>query len=105
MVSAEQSMHITKCGSPIWGEAAEHSRVSWDSREGLGALPFLGLLVPQAPSINHTVVEMGLDLEASHFQSKPRCLLPQSSLHVTSNYKCPRIASQSLLQGEGVVCT
>ena len=38
MVSAEQSMQITKCGSPIWGEAAEHSRVSWDSREGLGAL-------------------------------------------------------------------
>lgn len=36
MVSAEQSMQITKCGSPIWGEAAEHSRVSWDSREGLG---------------------------------------------------------------------
>lgn len=79
MVSAEQSMQITKCGSPIWGKEGEHSRVSWNSRKGLGVLPLLRLLVPQVPS---TMLQKRWDLMASHFESK--CLLlPQSSVHIT----------------------
>jgi hypothetical protein len=43
MVSAEQSMQITKCGSPIWGWRAEHNMVR--NASSAKALP-LGFLKP-----------------------------------------------------------
>lgn len=58
MVSAEQSMQITKCGSPIWGEEAEHSWVSWNSREGLGGSSIPGALGASSAQ-HHSRVKMG----------------------------------------------